>query len=131
MPSSIRRIIAEVGLRYRPTERADLEAHTARLALLASDLADMPADYLQRAVNMWVAKSPYLPKASDLVEVARGFVEQKRAANSGAGANVIAEMNARRSDPDLLWVRDAGGSLKLLGQDDIADRNRRNDMGQA
>jgi hypothetical protein len=60
------RIIGELGLRYRPSATADLEAHAATLALLCRDLADVPPHILERAAQEWAVKSPYLPKASDL-----------------------------------------------------------------
>jgi hypothetical protein len=61
------KIIGELGLRYRPSASADLEAHAATLALLCQDLADIPPHLLERATRDWAVQSPYLPKASDLV----------------------------------------------------------------
>lgn len=71
VPPKIKEMIALLGLRYRPTEQTDLEAHAARIALLASDVADIPEKQLRVAIDRWIASSPYLPKASDLIEIAR------------------------------------------------------------
>src|SRR5688572_9824409 len=49
IPAKVERLIGELGLRYRPSAQADLEEHAAALALLASDVADIPADLLDRA----------------------------------------------------------------------------------
>jgi len=66
--------VAKLGLRYRPSVQADLEAHAGAIALLAQDLADIPPDLLDRAINQHVARSPYLPKASDLIALAQSYV---------------------------------------------------------
>ena len=68
------RIVSELGLRYRPSNAADLEAHAHALRLLAEDVSDVPPDYLERAAKEWARKSPYLPKASDLIGLAQGYV---------------------------------------------------------
>jgi len=68
------RLIGELGLRYRPSAQADLEEHAASLALLTRDLADIPPDLLERAIHDHVTNSPYLPKASDLIAKARGYM---------------------------------------------------------
>lgn len=114
-------------MRYRPTEKADLEAHAARIALLASDLADMPISHLERAINAWVAKSAHMPKASELVEIARSFISDTRHTHRQAVGDdkVLAEMNARRSNQNLMWFRDAGGSLRLLDRQQVEDAERR------
>ena len=65
------RMIGELGLRYRPSAQADLEAHAAAIALLARDVADIPPAYLRQAIDQWVRRSPFMPKASDLVSLAQ------------------------------------------------------------
>lgn len=67
-------MIAELGLRYRPSAQADLAEHAASLALLASDVADIPPDYLDRAIKEHVRKSHFMPKASELVALAQSYV---------------------------------------------------------
>lgn len=46
------------------------------LALLASDLADLPPDLLDRAIEDWAVRSPYMPKAYDLVQLAKGYLDK-------------------------------------------------------
>jgi hypothetical protein len=64
----IANLIGKVGLRYEPSVKADLEAHAARVALLAEDMADADPRKLQLAIQQWAASRPYMPKASDLNE---------------------------------------------------------------
>lgn len=69
--AEVRRIIGELGLRYRPSAQTDLEAHAARIALLACDLATIPPHLLRRAVDRWVRESQYMPTAAELIRMAR------------------------------------------------------------
>jgi hypothetical protein len=68
------RLIGELGLRYRPSVQADLEEHAAQLALLAADVADIPPDLLERAIRDHAVRSPYLPKASELIALAQSYM---------------------------------------------------------
>lgn len=75
LPSgAVKRLIGELGLRYRPSAQADLEAHAAALALLARDVADVPPAYLERAIREWVRESVYMPKAKDLISLAQSYL---------------------------------------------------------
>lgn len=76
VPARIKDAVSKIGLRYRPTSQTDLAAHTAMLALLASDLADLPPDLLDRAIEDWAVRSPYMPKAYDLVQLAKGYLDK-------------------------------------------------------
>lgn len=67
----MKQIVGELGLRYRPSAQTDLEAHAARIALLAVDLATIPANLLRRAVKRWVHESQYMPTAAELIRMAR------------------------------------------------------------
>lgn len=95
MPPKIKTMILELGLRYRPSGQADIQAHMDRLELLMQDVADIPPDRLQTAINTWVTKSPYLPKASDLIEGVRQAMS--RALDSRAPTSRIEAL--RRSIP--------------------------------
>lgn len=68
IPRAIANLIGKVGLRYEPSVKSDLEAHAARVALLAEDMADADPRKLQLAIQQWAASRPYMPKASDLNE---------------------------------------------------------------
>lgn len=63
----IARIIGELGLRYRPSAAADLEAHAASLALLTQDVAHMNEDRLEWAAREWARTERFMPKACDLI----------------------------------------------------------------
>jgi hypothetical protein len=58
--------VAELGLRYRPSVQADLEAHAATLALLARDLADLDPARLQAAADHWAKTERFMPRAAEL-----------------------------------------------------------------
>jgi hypothetical protein len=74
VPPKIARIISELGLRYRPSVQADLEAHAATLALLTRDVAHMKPDTLERAcARQWAQQSPYMPKAAELISLCRAL----------------------------------------------------------
>lgn len=67
-------LIGELGLRYSPSAQADREAHSAALALLTRDLADVPPSILAQAIDQWVRQSRFMPKASELVELCKAIV---------------------------------------------------------
>lgn len=69
IPAKIRSLISRLGLRYEPSSKSDLDAHAARVALLAEDMAEADPWKLERAIGRHVSRSPYLPKASDLNEI--------------------------------------------------------------
>lgn len=66
------RIIGELGLRYRPAAAADLEAHAEMIRLLCEDVADIPPHLLEAAARRWVIDSKFMPRASELIALARG-----------------------------------------------------------
>lgn len=76
----IRKIIGEIGFRYRPAAQADLASHAARLGLLAQDVADVPPALLERAATRHARQSEYMPKAVDLINLARQIDEEDRGA---------------------------------------------------
>lgn len=116
-PAAVRRLISELGLRYRPNNRDDLQAHAARLALLADDCADIPPKYLERAIQSWVVKSPYLPKACDLIEAAKSFLPQpvNPANEIDRRRSMLIEMNLKlaQTRSDCVWDVDGAGQFYL------------------
>lgn len=72
------RIIGELGLRYRPSAQADLVAHAEAIRLLTEDVSDVPPHLLEAAAQKWVRENKWMPKASELVELARGQVSGER-----------------------------------------------------
>jgi hypothetical protein len=114
----VRRIILELGLRYRPASADQLEAHQAKLAALIADLADLPPAMLERAASHWVRQSAFMPKASDLVALARNFASAERGSPMQR-LDVAALRNARMAEEpggrrDVRWVDDGHG-LRLVG----------------
>jgi len=83
IPKAIREMMLELGLRYRPNQREDIDEHAARLALLTRDLADLPAAALRFAIDRWVLSSPYMPKAAELADLARQYLAEPARARSG------------------------------------------------
>jgi hypothetical protein len=88
------------------------------LALLASDLRDMPPHLLAKAIEKHVLESPYLPKASDLVKLAKGFIAER--APAGPEGETLTQRRNRLllADPhgrrDVKWVETADGGSRLV-----------------
>lgn len=121
----MRRIIGELGLRYRPSGQTDLEAHAARIALLSCDVATVPVHLLRRAVDRWVRESEFMPKASELIALAREELQKqtglKGTADSHENAVILAHRyNARLAEQDspLRWHIGPNNELKLAPIDE-------------
>lgn len=71
VPPVIGEIIGKLGLRYRPSGQADLEAHAEGIRLLAEDVADIPPPLLDEAARRWARESKFMPRASELRALAR------------------------------------------------------------
>lgn len=78
VPPEILAMVSEIGLRYQPSAQADLQAHGAKVALLASDIADLNPLKLRLAIARWVSFKPYLPKASDLRAITEAIIDSER-----------------------------------------------------
>lgn len=117
VPPAVQKLISELGFRYRPTSQTDLEAHAAALALLAVDLIDMPPHLLAKAISKHVMECPYLPKASDLVRLAKGFIPERP--SLGAVGETQAQRSNRLMDADqngrrdIRWFDNPGGGAHL------------------
>lgn len=115
--AKIRDLVSRLGLRYRPTNAADLEAHAAMLALLAQDVADIPPDLLDKAIQRHVAQSPYMPKAADLVRLAKDIDGARRPNLPTDGPTyahrLAASYNAKRTRSDVEWYVNDAGEVKL------------------
>src|SRR5687767_1904962 len=106
------RLIGELGLRYPPASQADLEQHAATLALLASDVADVNPDLLERAIEDHVRNSVYMPKAAELIAGAKQFEKSRGKPDLHA---IAAKHNSRllgEGRRDIQWVV-VGDELKL------------------
>lgn len=79
-----------------------MAAHGARVALLAEDMAEADPWKLEHAIRRHVARSPYLPKASDLNEI---MAEIARPKAHGDHLDVVGIRNAEliASGSKLRW----------------------------
>lgn len=115
IPKEVHRIVAELGLRFRPTSSADLEAHRGRLALLAQDLADAPPALLDQAARDWSRSSRFMPTAAELVALMQSAINAADRRPLPASADLAASYNAARTAgrDDLEWIGE-GDSLRLV-----------------
>ncbi len=88
VPPGVGKVIGELGLRYRPANNADLEAHAERLLLLTLDLMDVPVSLLEQAARQWVRENHFMPKASELLALCRDDV-RNRTAGTDYGADQL------------------------------------------
>jgi hypothetical protein len=102
VPPIIGEIVANLGLRYRPSGKVDLEAHAEALILLGQDCADMPPPLLDAAAKRWARESKFMPKASELRETALAIQ-----AEAVRGTDVGAEQMRAHCDKlnAMSWVR--------------------------
>lgn len=73
-----RQAIAELGLRFRPSSIEDLDAHAARLELLALDCADLAPGLLRMACDAVARDARFLPSASEIRSAATALVEERQ-----------------------------------------------------
>lgn len=121
VPPLIRKIVAEIGFRFRPAAQADLDAHVGWLAALAVDLADVPPSLLERAISRYARHSKFKPTAAELIDFARQIDEEERgpvASFSGDQREWLRELASRynrapSSRTDIEWHVTGDGELKL------------------
>lgn len=111
-------MVSRLGLRFRPTNAADLGAHAASLSLLAADVADIPADLLEKAINRHVTNSPYMPKAADLYRLAQDIDQAAKARlpqrTHRSYAHDLADLyNSQLTRDDVEWHVTNAGEVKL------------------
>ena len=124
--------IAKLGLRYRPTSQTDLEAHAGQLAMLATDLHDLPVDLLERAIGDWSIKSPFMPKAFDLVQLAKSYLAKAQPQQREVPTDwedIARRRNERmNADPEgrrgVRWVANATGATLELDPTYRTDMDR-------
>lgn len=64
-------------MRFQHGSGGDPDGFRARCALLAEDMADVPADLLRIAAAAWVREQPFLPTAADLTRLMRDELERR------------------------------------------------------
>jgi hypothetical protein len=99
-----------LGLRFRPSVQADLEAHAATLALLTRDVAHLNPDILERACSQWVQQSRFMPKAAELIDLCRNIGDRS---NRGLQGRVDQgnEQLAKMGRTDCRWVARNGQAV--------------------
>jgi hypothetical protein len=102
VPPIIGEIIGNLGLRYRPSGTADLEAHAQTLILLGEDCADMPPPLLDAAAKRWARESKFMPRASELREMAR-IIQGEAVRGTDIGEEQLLNHCAKLNAMD--WVR--------------------------
>ena len=98
-----RQAVAEIGLRFQPSNAADLEAHRMRLELLAIDCSEITPTLLRHAGDRVAQYSQFLPKASEILAAAREIVEERQRVqrNSGIATNSDGEIIEHRADVEI------------------------------
>lgn len=116
VPAKITSLISRLGLRFEPSVKSDLEAHAARVALLAEDLADADPNKLSAAIDQWVRDWPYMPKASDMRRIMAEIAKPKERAEYVDVVGIRnAELEAKGSHLRWVWNNpdDRGGGTRL------------------
>ena len=125
IPAKIRSLISRLGLRYEPSSKSDLDAHAARVALLAEDMAETDPWKLEQAIGRHVSRSPYLPKASDLNEIIADITRPQ------TNADYVDVVGLRNNDlqakgSDLRWAwnnpQDRGAGTHLYSLRELENK---------
>ena len=71
---------------------------------------------LAAAITQWVHKSPWMPKASDLIELARNGISSTAAPDHRTLAEKYNDRMALDplARPDRMWIDVPGGGVKLV-----------------
>lgn len=114
--AKLRKLVSEMGLRYRPSSPAEICFHQDKLELLIEDLIDLPDHLLERAIPDLCREKPFMPRASDIIARCQAYLGGSK---DEARADLV-EMNlklrrdnAGAYDDGVRWYRDPGGALKL------------------
>lgn len=87
------------------------------LVLLAEDVAMLPEDLLDKAIQRHVNSSPFMPKAADLMKLAKEIEEGRRPSLPNNGESyahrLAASYNARGTRPDVEWYVNDAGEVKI------------------
>lgn len=109
-----RQAVAEIGLRYRPSNAADMEAHRLRLELLACDLSEISPALIRAAGDRVAQSSDFMPKASEILAAAREIVaERQRAPRDGIAISADGEIIAKPQPGDKVAAYHAANRLAL------------------
>ena len=118
---TIAEIVAELGIRFQPPAAADREAFGRQLALLIEDLdaiEDVDAALLDRTAKEWARRKAFMPKASELRNLALALasadeLRQRTAMTEGNAADRANARLAAEGKPPLWEMRN--GVCELIG----------------
>lgn len=77
------------------------------LALLASDVSDIPPGLLERTIKEHARQSPYMPKASELIRIAKTFVDPPQRSDV---RSLLQRLNDQNTRQDAHWVAGEDGT---------------------
>lgn len=86
------------------------------LSLLADDVAHLPPEALERAIDHHVLTCPFMPKAADLIKLAQDHtdaVNLPRQPGQTYAEALAYRYNERCSRDDCEWAVDGNGSVYL------------------
>jgi hypothetical protein len=89
-----KRIIGELALKFPASAALSPTEHAAQLALLCRDLIDVEPRFLRHAAEQWSRENKWMPRASELRDLARSLAIPK----SSNGGETEAERWKRRVD---------------------------------
>lgn len=120
-------MILEMGFRFRPSAADDVKVHTAKLEIMASDLADVPQAALDYAIREWIRTKQFMPKASELIAMAHDHV-QARAAPAAPysqqawcdqrNANIVRDPEVK---DEKEWYVDSSGNSRMRWKSERRD----------
>jgi len=93
-----------------------LQAHGARLLLLAADVADIPEKLLRTAIEDWARRERFMPTAAELIHLAKAHAipgSRKPDTDRAKLVAMLPEMNRRSELQNAEWAVDAGGSFYI------------------
>jgi hypothetical protein len=113
-----KRIIGELGMKYPASAGLSPQDHAAQLALLCVDLIDIPPNYLRQAASIWSREQKWMPKASELREIAYRLANPPERSTEAMWQRRVDEGNAMivaaKQERAMRWVlNDDGNGIRL------------------
>lgn len=138
VPAAVRRIILDLSLRFQPTDEGKRAAFNDKVALLASDCATVPSQWLEDAAAAWIAEGDgFLPTASALIKLAQQ-AQAKSQEQANATTNwyriylekaVLRNVDlAASTDPQQQkhrWLPKRGGGMEIMSKEAFDDERKR------
>lgn len=113
VPAGIRKMVLELGFRFRPSAADDVKAHTAKLEIMAADLADVPEHALSLAISEWIRTEKFMPKAAELIALAREVVKPAAISAQAFCDQRNAGLTDKSFETGKEWYVDGDGSPRM------------------